>query len=92
MIRLPMKRVPYSSHALIQTLDRLRDTLLLLAVCISQKVCFLQYFIRLHVPHTDSLLTPVYILASNDWVLAGSRRDGDFDLWVLLREDREVVF
>lgn len=89
---MPVVGIPHASHALIQTLDRLRHLLELLAVGGLQDKSLLENGVWLHVPHADRFLPSVDVLAFDAWVLARTRRDGDLDTRVLARKFRKHRF
>jgi hypothetical protein len=87
----PMIRTPHASHRLVQTLNRLPLPPQLLATSRLKQLRLLQNFGRLHIPHANGLLAAIDVRTLDDWVLAGSRGDGDFDLRVCAGEGGEAV-
>jgi hypothetical protein len=92
LILLPMERTPDTSHTLIQTLNRLRDSLERLSARIAKQQGFLQNLVGLHVAHADGFLFAADVFAFHDGVAAGSGGDCDFDLGVLAGESLELGF
>lgn len=87
-----MERIPNTPDALVQTLDRLRHALELLAAGVAQQRRLLQDLVRLHVAHADGLFLAVDVTAAQHRVPARPRRHGHFDLRVGAREGCEVGF
>lgn len=86
-----MVRRPDTPDALVDTGNRLGGALGLLAAGLLEQSGFLGDLVGLQVAHADRLFFPVDVVASDDGVLAWSRRDVDFDLRVGLGEGAEVV-
>jgi hypothetical protein len=85
-----MERTPDTSHTLIQTLNRLRDSLERLSARIAKQQGFLQNLVGLHVAHADGFLFAADVFAFHDGVAAGSGGDCDFDLRVVAGESLEL--
>lgn len=85
-----MERIPNTSHTLIQTLNRLRNPLELLAARVTQQRGFLQDLVGLHVAHADGFFFAADVFSFEHGVAAGSGRDCDFDLGVVAGEGLEV--
>lgn len=54
----------------------------LLSAGISQQFHLLKNLVRREVAHTDGLCPSVDVVADDDGMLAGSRGNGELDLWV----------
>ena len=89
-----MEWTPNTPHTIVPTLHhppaRSVTLLQLLSTRISQQCRFLNDLQWCEVAYANSLLPPVHILAADNGMFAGSRRDGDFDARVLLGEAREL--
>lgn len=87
-----MIRRPDTSNRLIDTGDRLPDSLRLLSTGFLQQVCFGENLFLFHIPDTDRFFTTIDVMTSHDRVFVRSWRDADFDLGVFFGEGWEVVF
>lgn len=75
-------RTPNTSHTLVDTLHGLRDPLQLLSARIPQKLRFLHYLTRLHIPYTDDFMASVDVVARYHRMFVWSWRDCYLDLGV----------
>lgn len=64
-----MVRGPDASDTVVDTRNGLLGALQLLPASLLQQVCLVEYLFRLEVPHTDSLLASVDVVALDHWVL-----------------------
>lgn len=91
-LQTTMIRRPDTPNALVQTLNRLVDALQFLPTSFFEQSDLLGDLIRFKVSHTNHLLSPIDVDASNNGVLPGSWGYADFNLRVCLGEGCEVVF
>lgn len=89
-----MERTPNTPNTLLLALNPLapHNPLQLLPIRLLQQHALLQYLARFQVAHADGFLPAVDVGARDDWVLARSRRDGDFDAWIFAGEFLEAAF
>lgn len=80
---LSVVRRPNASDAGLSAPHGLVGTPQLVAAGIPQQFHLLQNFIWSEVSDADRLRSAIDVVPNGDGVLAGSRRDGNFDLWVV---------
>ena len=89
-----MIRTPHPPDTLIQTRHHPPPRPILLPLLLPtstlQPLRLLKHLMRRHVLHTNRALVAVHVRAADDGVVAGTGRDGDFDLGVLFGEEREL--
>jgi len=75
---------PDSSNTLVDARYRLVDLLQPFAAGVTEQFYLSQNGRVLHIPDTNSFVTAVYIMSNDYGMLVGSRRQGYFDLRVML--------
>lgn len=86
-----MIRRPDTPNTLVKTPNRLPVALQFLPTSLPEQGGLLAYLLRLEIPHTDRLLSPVDVLALDNRVFLRSRGYADFNLGVCSGERWEVV-